>query len=388
MATSLFTTPKMPLYRRVRVAILGAGPAGLALAVDLQTRGIQVLIYSHADHLQHVNAIKEKGHLTTSGAMQGSAKLVFTTDIAAAIAFSKTLILTVPSTGQETILEELRHFLLHDHTIIAIPGNLFSLVADLNVGCIVETNLSPYSCRMNGNELKVLGKKDQIFAATSKRNPGRNLYDTIERLLPVEICWCSSVVEVCLLNINGVFHPLMMLLNAGRIESTDGDFFIYRDGLTPSVANAMVAVDTVRMQVGNAFGLYLKSALEVSNECYGHNFTSLVDLGRNSGPHNRLKSPASLEHRNISEDVPDLLACWLSLAEKLGIDAAPIRAVIVLVHMTTGIDYLKAGRNLQKLRLEEVGREELVDRFWAKKMVRSEVRVDSFTPEDIVMGHL
>lgn len=366
---------------RPRVSILGAGAAGLALAIDLQSRGTQVLVYSHPDHVRHVNAIKEKGFLTVSGLLQGYAELEFCTDIATAIGFSNMVILTVPSTGQETILEELRDFDLHQHTIIAIPGNLFSLVSDLNVRCIVETNLSPYACRMDGSDLKILGQKDQLCVAASRRDLSPDIYEEIEKTIPVELRWCSSVVEVCLLNINGVFHPLMMLLNVGRIESTNGDFFIYRDGLTPSVAKAMVAVDRVRMQIGNAFGLELKSALEVSNECYRHNFTSLVDLGRNSAPHNKLKAPGTLEHRNISEDVPDLLTCWLSLAEKLGIDASPIKAVIVLVQMATGIDYLEAGRNLQKLRLENVSRKELAKRFRAgKKEPRTRMPIDSFPP--------
>ncbi|KAF1952478.1 6-phosphogluconate dehydrogenase C-terminal domain-like protein [Byssothecium circinans] len=378
-------------YTQTRVSILGAGPAGLALALNLQTRGIQVLVYSHPAHLRHVNAIQEKGHITASGLWQGYTKLDFCTDMATAVAFSHLLILTVPSTGQETLLEELKNFALDRHTIIAVPGNLFALVAaDLDVGCIVETNLSPYSCRMNGSNVRILGQKDQIFVAASKRGLSPAFYDMIESVLPVELCWCSSVVEVCLLNINGVFHPLMMLLNAGRIESTGGDFFIYRDGLTPAVANAMVAVDRVRVQIGKALGLELKSALEVSNDCYGHDFTSLVDLGRRSSPHNNLQAPDSLEHRNISEDVPDLLACWLSLAEKLGIDAEPIRAVIVLVKMATGIDYLKEGRNLQKLRLENVSKEELIRRFRAeKKAVRATMPVDSYSlPGRMIMSRL
>ncbi|ORY16929.1 NAD/NADP octopine/nopaline dehydrogenase [Clohesyomyces aquaticus] len=376
---------------RPRISILGAGAAGLALALDLQNRGFQVLVYSHSDHLRHVNAIQKTGCLTATGAMQISAQLRFTTDMGAAIGFSSILILTVPSTGQETLLEELQNFALHRHTIIAIPGNLFSLVAkDLQVGCILETNLSPYSCRMHDSSLVVLGKKDQLFIAASHQNMPPIFYTTIESILPVTLKWCSSVIEVSLLNINGVFHPLMMIMNAGWIESTDGGFFIYRDGLTPAVANAMDAVDRVRMQVGEAFGLQLKSALEVSNECYKHTFSSLVDLAQNSGPHNQLKAPQNLGHRNLSEDVPDLLVTWMGLAEHLGIDASPIRAVVVLVSMSTGVDYLKVGRNLQKLRLEGVESEELVVRFSVtEKKERPVVSIETFPQRDtMIMSQL
>jgi opine dehydrogenase len=346
-----------------KVSIVGAGPAGFALAVDLQSRGINVLVYSHPKHQAHLNEVRDKGYLTASGVIQGSTIPDVTSDMGEVVAFSDIIVLTVPSTGHETVLQELKRFPLLRHTIIAVPGNLVSLIAQIEVGCILETNLSPYSCRMDEGGVVVLGKKSRIFIAALQGDVSPTVCDTVQSIFPVEFRWCSSVIEVSLLNVNGVFHPLMMLMNAGRIENTAGDFFLYQDGLTPSVANAMLAVDQVRIKIGKAFGLRLKSAVEVSNECYGHSFENLVDLAQNSRPHNRLKAPTDLENRNISEDVPNLLVCWLSLAEKLGIDASPIKAIIVLVEMATGINYLKTGRNLQKLHLEDVSRNELVRRF-------------------------
>lgn len=350
-----------------KISIIGAGPAGFALAVDLQSRGTSVLLYSHPTHPQQAKNVVDKGYLKASGAIEGSTSLRVTFNMCEVVEFSKIIILTVPSTGQETVLQELKRFSLRQHTLIAIPGNLFSLIADAEVDteCILETNLSPYSCRMDQGELAVLGKKGLSLIAALQKDLSPALYDKIQSIFPLELIWCSNVIEVCLSNINGVFHPLMMLMNAGRIESTAGDFLLYSDGLTRSVANAMLAVDKVRIKIGEAFGFHLKSVIEVSNECYGQSFTDLVDLARQSEPHNKLKAPSSMENRNISEDVPDLLVSWHSLAEKLGIDASPIKAVIILVEMATGIDYMKSGRNLQKLHLEGISRGELIRRFGA-----------------------
>ena len=346
-----------------KVSLVGAGPAGFALAIDLQKRGITVLVYSHPSHQRHANEIHDKGHLIVRGKTEETTVLHITSKMSDVIEFSNLIILTVPSTGQETVLKELKGFSLHQHTIMAIPGNLFALIADVEVECILETNLSPYSCRMDGERLVVLGKKHIVFIAALQKTLNLGIYNTMQSIFPSKLKWCSSVIEVCLLNVNGVFHPLMMLMNAGRIESTDGNFLLYRDGLTRSVANAILAVDHVRIKVGEAFGLHMKSAVEVSNECYGHTFADLVDLAKNSGPHNRLKAPSNLDNRNISEDVPDLLVSWYSLAEKLGIDASAIKAVIVLVEMATGVNYFKTGRDLHKLRLQNVSRNELIQRF-------------------------
>ena len=347
-----------------KVSIIGAGPAGFALAADLQSRGTSVLLYSHPTHLRHANYVVDKGYLKASGAIEGSTNLRVTVNISELVDFSKIIILTVPSTGQETVLRELKGLPLHQYTLIAIPGNLFSLITDaeMEVDTILETNLSPYSCRMYQGELAVLGKKSLFFIAALQKEPSLAIKDKIQSIFPMELKWCSNVVEVCLSNINGVFHPLMMLMNAGRVESTAGNFLLYSDGLTRSVANAILAVDSVRIRIGEAFGFHLKSVIEVSNECYGQDFTDLVDLAQHSEPHNKLKAPSSMENRNISEDVPDLLVSWHGLAERLGIDASPIKAVITLVEMATGIDYLKSGRNLRKLHLEDMSRSELVEK--------------------------
>jgi opine dehydrogenase len=350
---------------RPTVSILGAGPAGLALAIDLQVRDINVLVYSHSEHLHHVNAIEKTGYLTATGFLQGTETLRFTTDIGLAICFSNVLILTVPSSGQETILAELEPFSLRSHTVVAMPGNLFSLIATKNFGCILETNLSPYSCRMVDDTLIVFGKKEEISIAASRQSLPTSLYNTIGDIIPVRLKWCSSIIEVSLLNVNGIFHPPLMLMNAGWIESTGGDFGLYSDGLSPAVENTMKALDRVRIQIGEAFGLRLDTALESSNECYGHDFSTYVQLGRCSGPHRDLKAPRSLQHRNITEDVPDLLVSWSTLAAKLGVDATPMRAVVVLTHMATGVDYFEIGRNAHKLRLESMSRKDLIAKYSA-----------------------
>lgn len=360
------------------VSIVGAGPAGLALAADLQNHGSKVLVYSHPDHLRHAHRLRDNGCLWASGAIEACADLRLTTDMADAVAFSHIIVLTVPSTGHETVLKELKPFNLRKHIIVAIPGNLFSLIKDvgIEVGNILETNLSPYSCRMEEGRLLVLGRKRRVFIGALYNDVAANFYEEIQSIFPfVELKWCHSVIEVCLANVNGVFHPLMMLMNAGRIENTTGDFLLYADGLTRSVANAMQAVDRVRMQIGAAFGFRLRSAIEISNECYGQRFTDLVDLAQNSPPHHRLKSPSDMANRNISEDVPDLLVCWHGLAERLGIDSSPIGAVILLVEMATNVNYRETGRNMKRLNLDGVSRSELLARFSPRLVTHFETRL-------------
>ncbi|CAG8971797.1 hypothetical protein HYALB_00001906 [Hymenoscyphus albidus] len=348
-----------------RVCIVGAGPAGFALAADLQSHGTDVLVYSHPKHRRDATAVLSKGYFEATGAISGFTMPRITFDMRDVVEFSKILILTVPSTGQETLLRLLKNFDLHQHTIIAIPGNLFSLVAEaeLNAGCILEANLSPYACRMEDGVLQVFGMKRSFSIAARHKTPTAAFKAKIQKIFPQELRWCSNVVEVSLTNINGVFHPLMMLMNAGRIENTGGDFLLYCDGLTRSVANAILAVDRVRVEVGEAFGFQMDGVVETSNACYGASFKDLVDLAQNSKPHRTLKAPAGIQNRNITEDVPDLLVAWYGLAQKLGIDASPLEAVINLASMTTGTNYMESGRNLKRLHLQNQSKDDLLEQF-------------------------
>ncbi|KAI6279114.1 hypothetical protein ACKVWC_009444 [Pyricularia oryzae] len=349
---------------RYSAAILGAGPAGFALAADLQNHGTETLVYSHPEHQQHARQVQARGCLAVDGVFRCVQNVHITTDMAEAVQFSRILVLAVPSSAQESILQLLRPFDLSQHTIIAVPGNLFSLVNGLRVANVLETNLSPYSCRMDDQgRLLVFGKKKRVFIAALHRDRVR--YSEVQAVFPrVDLRWCT-IIEACLCNINGTFHPPLVLLNAGRIEDTAGDFLSYRDGLTRSVANAMEAIDLVRSKIGAAFGLHIGSSLQISNECYDQHFEDLVDRGRHSPPHNKLRAPPTIRNRNISEDVADLLVAWHCLAQKLGIDASPITAVIVMAQMVMGEDYMRTGRNLAKLKLEHVSRDELVRRFAA-----------------------
>ncbi|PBP26622.1 hypothetical protein BUE80_DR002410 [Diplocarpon rosae] len=354
-----------------KVSILGAGPSGFALAADLSSRGTAVLLYSHPEHLRHSSPVIDQGYLlsTWPGVTEERCTRVnITTDMRAAVEFSDMLIMTVPSTGQETLLGEMKGLDLRRHTVVAVPGNLFSLLVGdtVKIGCVLETNISPYSCRISSGHLQVFGVKSSFnIAAHPLSSLTPLLLSRITNLFSQNLRWSSSVVEVSLSNINGVFHPLMMLLNAGSIESPSPSrpFLLYSDGLTPAVARAMLAIDRVRLEIGERMGFDLDGVLETSNGCYGARFTSLVDLAQNSEPHRDLAAPASLRHRNVEEDVPDLLVCWAGLARKLGLDAGPLEAVIGMAGMMLGRDFWAQGRSLARLHLEGLEAREIIERF-------------------------
>ena len=64
-----------------------------------------------------------------------------------------------------------------------------------------------------------------------------------------------NILHTGLNNMGAVFHPALTLLNAGRIESTRGDFQFYIDGVTPAVGRVLEVLDRERVTVAFAGGV-------------------------------------------------------------------------------------------------------------------------------------
>jgi opine dehydrogenase len=87
-----------------------------------------------------------------------------------------------------------------------------------------ETATLTYICRMEGPA--TVGIYSYVRRLRFAGFPGRHAAPVFERirLLYPEIVPTTSVLETVLSNMNAVFHSPGMLVNAGWIESTGGDF--------------------------------------------------------------------------------------------------------------------------------------------------------------------
>ncbi len=106
-------------------------------------------------------------------------------------------------------------------------------------------------------------------------------------------------------------HPDPVLLNAGWIETTGGDFRFYTDGVSPSVGRAMDALDRERLGLLTALGLEAVPAVEWDRRLYGLAGTTSYEVNRDSLIHRDIRAPESLRSRYLTEDVPFGLGPWL-----------------------------------------------------------------------------
>jgi opine dehydrogenase len=168
-----------------------------------------------------------------------------------------------------------------------------------------------------------------------------------------------NVLACGLSAMNPVVHPAGVLLNAGRVEYSRGDFYFYEEGVTPAVCAVIYALDAERRAIGAAFGLEL---LPVDEAFHAAGFGPKGDLwGTINGSRmlTQLRAPGAIRTRWLTEDVPYGLAAWASLADALGVDTPVMDALVALGRVVIG-DTAPPGRGLRELGLAGLTRAEML----------------------------
>jgi opine dehydrogenase len=344
------------------IAVLGAGHGGCAAAADLSRRGYQVRL--HARREERLKLLRDAGGIIARGVQQGLVPIsVLTSDVAQAVDGADLIMLVVPSVAHTDYARALAPLLSPDRPVFLNPGHTgggLHFVHELRQAgyrdpvMTCETVTLTYICRMEGPATVGIYSytKNLKFAAF----PGKHAAALFSLLKPVypEIALASSVVETALTNMNAVFHPPGMLMNAGWIESTDGGFLFYKEGITEAVGRVIAAVDAERMAVARALGFPVVTFLEAF---YGAGLTtraamescSIARACRESAPNATIRSPASLDHRYVHEDVGYGLVPIAALGTLAGVPTPTIDALIGVLSRAVGIDYAREGLTLDKM---------------------------------------
>jgi opine dehydrogenase len=158
-----------------------------------------------------------------------------------------------------------------------------------------------------------------------------------------------------------VVHPAGVLLNAGRVEYSRGDFYFYEEGVTPAVCDVIYAVDAERRAIGRALGFELTP---VDEAFHAAGFGPKGDLWatiNGSRMLTQLRAPGAVRTRWLTEDVPYGLAAWASLADPLGVETPVMDALVKLGLVVTHLDGHRAGRGVQELGLAGMGAAEMIE---------------------------
>lgn len=362
-----------------KVAILGAGNGGVAAAAHLTLNGHEVTLtnrsHSRLDPFRMDKKIKVTGGVINDTTVEISR---VTDDERTAIEDAEVIMVCVPATGHSYYAQKIAAYLKPNQIIMLNPGHTGGALHFVNelrkngfkdIPRICETNTLTYACRMvDEKTVAIYNIAPNVLMSAF---PGKDLQyvqDKILELYPT-LKPVRTVLETSLTNLNAVLHPPGMVLNAGWIERTKGNFYYYYEGTTPAVGTLIGAIDRERCAIVKKLGLEPVTFLQHFYEA-GYTTEEALKSGslykalRESKPNRWIKAPSSLRHRYLDEDVGFGLVPMSQIGDIVGIETPIIDSFIELASEINGINYWNRGLTLDKLGLKNISPTKLKQYVW------------------------
>ncbi len=353
-----------------KFTVVGAGNGGKSMAAHLAIMGQDVALYNRS--FIHIEMIAKRGGIDLEsypGGPHGFGKLSAVTDnMEETINDAEVIMVVVPSFGHADIARTMAPHLKDGQIVILHPGRTCGAIEFREVlnrcGCnsriiLAEAETFIYACRSEGpSQARIFRIKEAVPLAALPANNTQAALSAIEPVYPQFIDGIN-VLQTGLNNMGAVFHPALTILNAGRIESTRGDFQFYVEGVTPSVAMVLEVIDRERVTVASAMGLRARTSMEWLKLAYNVRGDTLYDAIQNQTGYYGINAPNTLQHRYITEDVPMSLVPIAALGERYGVSVNGINAIIRLGCILHRTDYWRRGRTLDKLGIKDLSVSEL-----------------------------
>jgi opine dehydrogenase len=350
--------------------VIGAGNGGKAMAAHMALMGFRVGLYNRTE--ANLEVIKELGGIrleSFEGGPHGFGKLELTTsNISEFMAEVDVIMVVVPSSAHADVAAKIAPHLRDDQIIVLHPGRTCGAIQFQKIirdnHCeaeitIAEAETFVYASRSEGPaEARIFRIKNAVPLAALPATSTLKVLGIIKDIYPEFVCG-TNVLHTGLNNMGAIFHPALMLLNSGRIESTSGEFEFYIDGVTQSTARILEVLDRERVTVASSVGVIARTALDWLRMAYNVQGDNLYEAIQNQTGYYGIKAPKTLKHRYISEDVPMSLVPIASLARRYGVSVRGIDSIIQLANFTHRTDYWRQGRTLEKLGIDQLSVSEL-----------------------------
>lgn len=286
---------------------------------------------------------------------------VVTTEIHEAVDDADIIMLTVPAFAVESLAEVLAPVVRPDQYILINGASSMAPVRFVNkakeIGVttdflIAEVNSLTYATRANVKEA-VVEMSLEVNHLLLSAYPASNTDKMMEVCNQIYSCFtpAQNLWEVLLANGNPEAHPAGTMLSAGRIDYADGEFWMYKEGITKNTVKVVISAQNERIALGKALGFDLDTAA-VAREKRGY-FSNSIDpldkLFNDSEVFKKIKGTTTLTSRYLMEDIPLGLVLWSDLGKALGVPTPTIDSLITLGEKLLDQDFRNTGLTLEKL---------------------------------------
>jgi opine dehydrogenase len=341
-----------------RIAVIGGGHGGLAVAGFLGARGHEVRVCDVDPAV--LEPVRARGAVELRGTIEGTGKIALATERhEEAVRGADLVMVVVPADAHARVAEALAPHVRGEQVIALHPGGAGGalelaaafdrrggsrpIVAEVESFTYASKTVAPATSRIGA-----VKRRNRVAALPARDTPAALalLQDDFPQFVPA-----PHVLQTSLNHMNAMLHVATMVLNAGRVEATEGGFEFYRDGVSPAVARVMEEVDGERMAVSAALGADAVSLRAWIEETYhvrgGTLFETIQTL--HAQVYKSSPAPASLDSRYLTEDVPTGLVPIAALGELAGVAMPLTRLLIDLVSRIHGRDHWRTGRTLARM---------------------------------------
>jgi opine dehydrogenase len=190
------------------------------------------------------------------------------------------------------------------------------------------------------NQSRIKHWATEVFLAALPASDTASVLKPFSELFPQCVA-AADTLEACLLNLNPYVHSAPAVLSISAVEKSKGEFFHYMDGITPSTAKAMIALDNERIAVCKALGYCDWSVAKIFYRAgYMGQLTGDWVADMQSKPVLReAKGPFDIKYRYYTEDTGVGLTVIYSIGTRLGIPMPTHHALIHLCGVMNETDY-------------------------------------------------
>jgi opine dehydrogenase len=362
-------------------AVLGGGNGGHAVAANLALNGQKVNFFELPQFAESFEKVLRTREVRIEGiSIDGVAKLnLATTDIRLAIKDAEVIFVITPAFGHRGMAEACAPFVQDGQIIFLMPGSggslefikIFKQKKVKKEIAFSESCTLPYGARLKGpGHVSVLINAVMLPTGVFPSKRTDEVIAKLKQYYP-SITPAKDVLEAAINNPNPIVHPAATLLSATRIEHSRGEFYLYAEGMTPSVARTFESLNEERLSICNALGYKLHhwdniefknyNLGETEEECrYRILNTSMDSAFGKDGIYAgiKMKGPENLKDRFVTEDVPFGMILLSTLGDLLDIPTPTHDAIIQLTSVINRTDYWKTGRGVKELglaRLDQKG---------------------------------
>ncbi len=342
-----------------RIAIVGAGNLGQAMAGHLALEGHDVSIYNRT--AARIDEINERGGILVEGVVEGHAKLEVASPNVADVLPGRTLVVvTVPASSHRAVIKECAPYLEDGMAVVLHPGHTFGafdvfsaleemgIKKDLTFG---EIQTSLLTSRLTGpGKVKVSGIKNALPISVFPSDHGFDRIEVLFDTYPSSIR-APNVLKTGLDNLNAPVHVPVTLLNLGPIDRAQ-EFLYYWEGFTPAVSKLVLGVDGERCALARKLGVTPITITEFFDTAYPTKGDEVWQKVRSNEAYREITAPKSVNTRLIFEDLPTGLVAFASLGRHLGVATPLCDSLIQVANTIFDTDFAAEGRTVERMGLQ------------------------------------